>query len=307
MLFTCTLNPSLDYYMEFDGPLMEGSRMNRSTLEYYEAGGKGINVSIVLNNLGIPSRALGFIGGFTKDFYISLLAKYDHIIPNFTYINGHTRINVKCHAERHTNMNASGPYITDGDMKNLVTKTERLAEGDYLVLAGVTPDYLEDDVEKMLADLIDNKVRVCLDTNSDLMMNMLKYKPFMIKTTSTELGEMTGDKTETEEETVAAAKKVFELGAENVLVLYHSRIAFLVCKEGTYKTEILHHDKAVNTVGTGDSLIAGFLMSYLRSRDALDSFRFGASCGAATAYSKGLATKAKIDAMYRDTELIKLD
>lgn len=307
MLFTCTLNPSLDYYMEFDGPIKEGSRSNRSTLEYFEAGGKGINVSIVLNNLGIPSRALGFIGGFTKDFYISLLAKYDHIIPNFTYINGHTRINVKCHAERHTNMNAAGPYITDGDMKNLISKTERLDEGDYLVLAGMTPDYLEDDVEKMLADLIAGKVKVCLDTNPDLMERMLKYNPFLIKTTSTELGELLGEDMTTEEQTVAGAKKVHEMGAQNVLILYHGRIAFLVCDEGAYRVEILQHDKAVNTVGTGDSLIAGFLMSYLRTRDAVDSFRYGASCGSATAYSKGLATKAKIDAMYRDTELIRVD
>ena len=307
MLFTCTLNPSLDYYMEFDGPLKEGSRMNRSTLEYFEAGGKGINVSIVLNNLGIPSRALGFIGGFTKDFYISLLAKFDHIIPNFTYINGHTRINVKCHAERHTNMNAAGPYITDGDMKNLVSKTEKLDVGDYLVLAGVTPEYLEDDVEKMLADLIERKVKVILDTNPDLMKRMLAYKPFMIKTTSTELGELLGRKIETIEETVAAAKEVREMGAEHVMILYHGREAILCCSEGSFQAEILQHDKAVNTVGTGDSLIAGFLMSYLRSRDAVDSFRFGASCGSATAYSKGLATKAKIDALYRDTKLIELD
>lgn len=307
MIFTCTLNPSLDYYMEFDGPIKAGSRNNRSNLEYYEAGGKGINVSIVLNNLGIPSRALGFIGGFTKDFYISLLAKYDHIIPNFTYINGHTRINVKCHAEQHTNMNAAGPYITDGDMKNLAAKADRLAEGDYLVLAGVTPDYLEDDVEKMLAGLIANKVKVIMDTNPSLMKKMLKYKPFMIKTTSTELGEMTGEKVESIEETAAAAEKVRDEGAANVLILYHGREGILSCDQGTFCTEILQHDKAVNTVGTGDSMIAGFLMSYLRSRDEVDSFRFGASCGSATAYSKGLATKAKIDAMYRDTELTKLD
>lgn len=307
MIFTCTLNPSLDYYMEFDGPIKAGSRNNRSNLEYYEAGGKGINVSIVLNNLGIPSRALGFIGGFTKDFYISLLAKYDHIIPNFTYINGHTRINVKCHAEQHTNMNAAGPYITDGDMKNLSAKADRLAEGDYFVLAGVTPEYLEDDVEEMLAKLIENKVKVIMDTNIDLMKRMLKYKPFMIKTTSTELGEMMDMKVDSIEDTAETAKKLHEEGVSNVLILYHGREGILACDEGTYRTEILQHDKAVNTVGTGDSMIAGFLMSYLRSRDAVDSFRFGASCGSATAYSKGLATKAKIDAMYQDTELIRLD
>ncbi|MDO5109103.1 MAG: 1-phosphofructokinase family hexose kinase [Erysipelotrichaceae bacterium] len=307
MIFTCTLNPSLDYYMEFDGPLQAGSRMNRSNLEYYEAGGKGINVSIVLNNLGIPSRALGFIGGFTKDFYIQLLAKYDHIIPNFTYINGHTRINVKCHASEHTNMNAAGPYITDGDMKNLYSKAERLAVGDYFVLAGITPEYLENDVLDMLKMLIDNGVRVVLDTNPELMKKALDLKPFLIKTTAGELGEMFGEKIETIEEAAAGAKKLHELGSMNAAVIFENREAVFSCDKGTYQAEILHHDKAVNTVGTGDSLIAGFMMDYLRTRDAVDSFRFGVSCGSATAYSRGLATREKIDAMYDGTELIKLD
>jgi 1-phosphofructokinase len=301
------MNPSLDYYMEFDGPIEAGSRMNRSNLEYYEAGGKGINVSIVLNNLGIPSRALGFIGGFTKDFYIYLLSKYDHIIPNFTYINGHTRINVKCHATAHTNMNAEGPYITDTDMKNLAAKAERLAEGDYLVLAGITQQYLEDDVLKMLGTVIENKVKVILDTNPSLMKEALQYKPFMIKTTAPELAEMLGEEIDTLEKAAEGAKKVHEMGCDNVIVLYENKEAVLACAEGTYKAEILHHDKAVNTVGTGDSMVAGFLMNYRRSRDTLDSFRFGASCGAATAYSRGLATREKIDAMYDSTELVKID
>jgi 1-phosphofructokinase len=293
--------------MEFDGPLQAGSRMNRSNLEYYEAGGKGINVSIVLNNLGIPSRALGFIGGFTKDFYISLLAKYDHIIPNFTYINGHTRINVKCHASEHTNMNAAGPYITDGDMKNLYSKAERLAEGDYFVLAGITPEYLEDEVLDMLKMLIDNGVRVVLDTNPSLMKKALPLIPFMIKTTSGEYFEMMGEEIHSIDEAASAAKKLHELGCMNAIIFFENKEAAFSCDKGTYKAEILHHDKAVNTVGTGDSMIAGFMMDYLRTRDAVDSFRFGASCGSATAYSKGLATREKIDAMYESTELIRLD
>ena len=307
MIFTCTINPSLDYYMEFDGPLQAGSRMNRSTLEYYEAGGKGINVSIVPNNLGIPSRALGFVGGFTKDFYISLLSKYEHILPLFTYINGHTRINVKCHAQEHTNMNAAGPYITDEDMKNLAAKTERLSEGDYLILAGITPDYLVRDVEDMLKNLISEKVRVALDTNPELMRDMLEYRPFLIKTTAEELAEVLEAEVNTLEDVIAGAKKLHEDGAMNVIVLFESATAVLSCDKGTFTAEILHADKAVNTVGTGDSMVAGFMMNYLRTRDAVDSFRFGSCCGSATAYSRGLATREKIDSFYSDTKLEKVD
>jgi 1-phosphofructokinase len=131
------MNPSLDYYMEFDKELNGNDAVNRSSLEYYEAGGKGINVSIVLNNLGIPTRAFGFVGGFTKDFYISLLAKYENIRPNFTYINGHTRINVKCSAKgQWTDLNASGPIITAADMDNLMHKVSTLYSQDYFRAGG---------------------------------------------------------------------------------------------------------------------------------------------------------------------------
>lgn len=122
MICTCTMNPSLDYYLEFDENIKNG-KLNRSNLEYYEAGGKGINVSIVLNNLGIPTKAFGFIGGFTKDFYISLLAKYENIHPNFTYTDGHTRVNVKLHGKDEvTDIHAMGPYITHEDMQKLVKR-----------------------------------------------------------------------------------------------------------------------------------------------------------------------------------------
>ncbi len=305
MIFTCTLNPSLDYYMEFDEELAEG-RTNRSELEYYEAGGKGINVSIVLNNLGIPTRALGFVGGFTKDFYISLLAKYEHILPTFTYIDGHTRINVKLQGRMKTEMNATGPYITNKDMQNLLKKVDRLGKGDYLVFAGVTQDYLKPEIVKMIGKAIADDVKIVLDTNPDLMRSILPMKPFMIKTTPAELALMTGKKCGTEKQIIAAAKEVHKNGAQFVVILEPGEALF-VYEEGVYKCALSQDEQKVNTVGTGDSLVAGFLMDYLRTQDPVDSFRFGASCGAATLYSRGLATREKIDALYETTDIDKLD
>ncbi len=305
MICTCTLNPSLDYYMEFDQKI-DGTRINRSQLEYYEAGGKGINASIVLNNLGVPTRAYGFVGGFTKDFYISLLAKYEFVRPNFTYIDGHTRINVKMTADGESSeLNAAGPYITDGDMKNLAAKVDRLGEGDYFVLAGNTPEYLTDDVEEMLAKAIENGVRIVLDTNPGLMVDTLKLKPFMIKTTPSELAQMVGRELNTKEEIIEACKEVHNNGARHVLLILDKSQAILICRTGNFEADILHEERVVSTVGTGDSVVAGFLMNYLRTKDPVDSFRFGASCGAATIYSKGLATREKIDSFYEDTEVRK--
>ena len=132
MICTCTLNPSLDYYLEFSEKVEDG-KTNRSDLEYFEAGGKGINISIVLNNLQIPSRAYGFLGGFTRDFYINLLQEYSYIEPNFTYIDGHTRINIKLHDGRDTDLNATGPYINESDMRKLKEKVVGLKSKTELI------------------------------------------------------------------------------------------------------------------------------------------------------------------------------
>jgi len=307
MIFTCTMNPSLDYYMEFDERLKSGVP-NRSSLEYYEAGGKGINVSIVLNNLGIPSSAFGFVGGFTKDFYIKLLSKYEEIRPNFTYIDGHTRINIKASSDIHTDLNASGPVITDKNMKNLAAKVERLTDGDYLILAGVTQDYLYDDVIDMLAKASKDNVRIILDTNADLMKRMLEYKPFMIKTTPKELGMMYDETPETREEIIALGKRLVAEGCGYVMIVIDNAEALFIYEGNVFASQLVDSDnKALSMVGTGDSLVAGFLMNYLRTSDAADSFRFASCCGSATAYSKGLATREKIDAIYETLELEKIE
>ncbi len=303
MIYTCTLNPSLDYYMEGQQELEPG-KLNRSQLEYYEAGGKGINVSIVLNNLGIPSRAVGFLGGFTKDFYISLLAKYEFILPNFTYTSGNTRINVKLHAgQTETDVNAAGPYVTDADMRNLREKVSRLDKGDYLILAGNTQPYLKDDVRNMLEEAVKKDVRICLDSDPDLVRQVVGAGVFLLKTTPEELSRMIDQKCESEEEILAGAVKLHGLGAENVLVVIDNRMALLVCPTGCFTASLEQEKKAIYTLGTGDSLVAGFIMDYLRSKDPVDSFRFGCSCGSATAYSRGLATREKIDSFYEKTDV----
>jgi 1-phosphofructokinase len=302
------MNPSLDYYMEFDEKPV-GGQTNRSALEYYTAGGKGINVSIVLNNLGVPSRAFGFLGGFSKDFYISLLAQYEEIRPYFTYTEGHTRVNVKLRAPGYTDtdMNAAGPHITDADMKNLMLKTETIYAGDYFVLAGNTQSYLVDSTVKMLRGIIKEKGRVVLDTNTAIMKTILKDKPFMYKITPHQAGEILDRSVNTEEEAAEAAREIHKKGASMTIILMDdSGRAIMACDEGTFECRILNQGKAVNTVGTGDSMVAGFLMDYMRSKDSIDSFRFGASCGSATAYSKTLATREKIDSMYESTEIVKL-
>lgn len=306
MICTCTMNPSLDYYLECNEEI-ENGKVNRSSLEYYEAGGKGINVSIVLNNLGIPTKAFGFIGGFTKDFYISLLAKYENIHPNFTYTNGHTRINVKLHdKEDVTDIHAMGPYITHEDMQKMIRKTSSIYEQDYFVLAGNTQEWLIDETENMLISLIQEGVKVVLDTNTKIMQDMLAYKPFLCKTTATELQDILNIKIETLEDAIQGAKQLYQLGARHVLVLTNTQ-AILVNDHGTFTCEYLVKTNVVNEVGTGDSMVAGFLMNYLRTKDSYDSLKFGASCGSATAYSKGLATREKIDAMYQNTVVKKID
>lgn len=304
MIATCTLNPSLDYYLEFEEKLGEHIT-NRSTLEYYEAGGKGINVSVVLNNLGIPSKAYGFLGGFAKDFYISLLSKYSYIEPNFTYIDGNTRINVKCLGKENISLNAVGPYITHESMESLKNKVLRLNEDDFFVLNGNTQPNLNDAVKEMLKELIDMGVKVIVDTNYDLLKDIITLKPFFVKTTVEDLLPFY-EKLEKEEDIAKVAKEIHENGAEHSVIVYERDKAIMACESGTYKCKFVY-DEIVNSVGVGDSLVGGFIMNYLRSHDAVDSFRFGAACGSATAYSKSFATREKVDKCYEEVEVEKLD
>lgn len=306
MIYTCTINPSLDYYMEYDNPLEIG-QTNRSQLEFYEAGGKGINVSIVLNNMMVPSRAFGFIGGFTRHFYIELLQKYEYIQPSFTYIDGHTRINVKIRAnEEETDLNAAGPYITPQNMETLRKKVERLDENDTFVFSGNCPVYILDDICDMINELLACNVRVILDTNAMINRRCIANKPFLIRTNVEDIQIMADRQLNNEAQIIEAMEDIVNQGAQNIIVQLGDEGALFVNKDGAYKCDAPQKDKIVNTVGSADSLVAGFVVNYNQSRDAVDSFRFANCCKVATSFSKGLGTREKINELYEAMEIKKL-
>ncbi len=304
MIYTCTLNPSLDYYMEFENPL-QNKTANRSQLEYYEAGGKGINVSIVLNNLMIPSRAFGFLGGFTKDFYISLLEKYEYLQPNFTYIDGHTRVNVKLNSDGQSfDLNAAGPYIISKNMLQLKTKVERLDENDIFVFSGNSPDYLLDDVEEMISLCARNGVRLVLDTNSTIIKRCLRYKPYLISPNIDELREIAGTPCDSEEEIIQAVKTCINLGAQHVMVYRKEMETIMASQEGVYKARpIKQGESSLDTVGTQDAMVAGFVMSSLRTGNSLECFRYAACCKEATLFAKNLEIRDRINDLYDQIDL----
>ena len=298
MICTCTMNPSLDYYMEFDRPVAAGV-YTRSSSEYYEAGGKGINVSIILNNLEIPTRATGFVGGFTKEYFISLLKKYSYIQPNFVYIDGHTRINVKAKdPKRETNLNANGPKINPADMEKLMSKTKRLDEGDYFVLAGYCQEYLEEDVQIMLERLMNDHVRVVLDTHERILRKVIGAHPFLVKTTAEELEDLYG-KSMGKDAVIEIMKEMYAAGAENVIVTMHECVsALFACSQGIYECRIVQSGRpAVSMVGAGDAIVGGFLMTSQRAEEPVEAFRFGCSCGSATMYIRGFAGREQIESI----------
>lgn len=306
MIFTCTMNPSLDYYMDFDQEIVCGA-LSRSSMEYYEPGGKGLNVSIVLNNLGMESHALGFAGGFTGDYAAELLEKYGNIRQEFTRISGNTRINVKCSGASLTQLNGAGPYITEEDMNDLAGKVSLLTKEDVLVLAGSTQRYLRSDAGRMLALAAGRGVKVVLDTDPSLMRETVPHGVFLIRTDAEGLSGMFGGGTRTKEDLIRLAKKTHEEGVEYVIVRCAENSSLLVCAEGIYEARVPFDDRTVSLTGAGGSMTAGFLMKLLQKADVKESFRFGFACSSATAWSKGIATKEKIGSVLANVQLQRLD
>lgn len=304
MIYTCTLNPSLDYYMSFDK--IEPGKLNRSVEEHYEAGGKGINVSIVLNNLRIPSRALGFVGGFTRDYFMEHLKRYTYIEPNFTYIKDHTRINVKAFAGLETTLNARGPQVSDEEKRQMLRRIEKLNSYDILVLSGSCPDNCFEMAENMMQYCQENEVKIVLDTKPSTMLAFLKYHPLLVKPNLEELEEMFNGTIFTEQDIVRDARKLVELGAENCIVSLGGDGAILVNKTGAYKTNVAP-GSVKNTIGAGDSVVAGFLMNYLRSQDMIQIFRYASACGSATALSHTLCTREEVEALVDQITVTKIE
>lgn len=293
MIYTLTLNPALDYIMNVEK--LRFDDINRSGGEKIFYGGKGINVSVVLNRLGIENVALGFLGGFSGEKLKSLL-EADNIACDFNTIKGDTRINVKIKTETELDINAMGPDVTEEEIEELLKKTDMIKGGDYLVLAGSIPRSIPSDIYvRILERLKDRNVKFVVDTTGSSLLEVLKYKPFLIKPNHHELGDIFGKKLKTQEEIVEYANKLKSMGAQNVLVSRAADGALLVDKNGDIFAAPRIEGKLISSVGCGDSMVAGFIAGYIKEKDYAYALKLGTACGSATAFSEGLATADKIN------------
>ena len=296
MIYTVTFNPALDYVVFLDA--MRLGDINRTKRESIFYGGKGINVSTILNMLGMETTALGFVAGFTgraiEEGVGSLGIRTDFIhLPQ-----GNSRINVKIKHGDETEINGQGPVITEEAIDSLFAKLDTLGSEDILVLAGSIPNTLPEDIyERILARLEGKGIRIVVDATKDLLLNVLKYHPFLIKPNNHELGEMFQTVCETEEEIVHYARELQKMGARNVLISMAGDGAILITEEGESIQMGTPKGKVVNSVGAGDSMVAGFVAGYLQTGSYAQALKTGTAAGSATAFSEGLADREMFDRM----------
>ena len=298
MIYTVTFNPAIDYVVRLDRPLAVGE-VNRAKGEDCVLGGKGVNVSGVLAQLGCESVALGFVAGETGAWLERGLAAQG-LRTDFVHLaHGMTRINVKIKAGQETELNGAGPDIPESAMQELEAKLDRLQKDDVLVLAGSIPASLaQTTYERLLARLAGRGVRAVVDATRDLLVNVLPYQPFLIKPNNHELSEIAGVPLESDEEITAAARDLQAKGARNVLVSMAGDGALLLDENGGVHRIGCPKGKVVNSVGAGDSMVAGFVAGYRQSGGDYDAaLKLGTACGSATAFSLGLATRADIDTL----------
>lgn len=302
MIYTVTFNPSLDYIVSVDD--FATGRVNRTGDEKIFAGGKGVNVSIVLKNLGYENTALGYTAGFTGN-EIERILQEKGISTRFKNVTtGISRINVKLKSDEETEINGQGPAITTEDVEALYDRLDTdLKEGDILVLAGSIPDVMSQETYSNIMKRLENKnINIIVDATKDLLVNVLKYHPFLIKPNNHELGEIVGAEINTREEACMYAKKLQEMGAKNVLVSMAGEGAVLVTETGEEYQSEPPKGKVVNSVGAGDSMVAGFIAGYLKNHSYEEAFKMGLCTGSASAFSQELATKDEVESLMKDFE-----
>ncbi|MGI6211036.1 MAG: 1-phosphofructokinase [Anaerovoracaceae bacterium] len=294
MIYTVTFNPAIDYIIHMDD--FKPGATNRTTAEEYYFGGKGINVSIILGNLGIETTALGFISGFTgkalKEGLINQGVNADFIELD----NGFTRINVKIKGEQETEINGQGPVIDENAIRQLFDRFDKMTPDDLLIVSGSVPKTMPSDIyEQITKKMAEKQVLTVVDATGDLLLNVLQYRPFLIKPNNDEIAEMLGKVMKTTEDIIDGAKELKNRGARNVLVSRGAKGAVLVSEDGQVLSADAIPCKAVNTVGAGDSMVAGFLAGYLKTHSYEYALKLGIAAGSATASLPGLATREAIE------------
>ena len=298
MIYTVTFNPSLDYIVTVDD--FKLGLTNRTTSELMLPGGKGINVSIVLGNLGINNTALGFTAGFTGKEIVRRVEELGVKSDFIPIEEGFSRINLKLKSIDGTEINGSGPVISQEKVDQLMEKLHALTSKDILVLAGSIPSSMPDDMySKIMAELQDTGAMIVVDATRDLLVNVLQYHPFLVKPNNHELGEIFDVELKTREDVVPYARKLQEMGATNVLVSMAGEGAVLVAVDGSVSSAPAPKGTLVNGVGAGDSMVAGFIAGWMEKHSYEHAFHMGVSAGSASAFSELLATKEEIQAIYQ--------
>ena len=303
MIYTVTLNPSIDYIVEVNDFTLDS--VNRMDKETKFPGGKGINVSRVLNTIGVPSKALGFLGGFTGEFIHKSLAS-EGIQTDFVQVQDDSRINIKLKTGDETEINGLGPNLTEENIQALFEKLENIKEGDILVLAGSIPPSLPNTFYTDLTKEFSKRgVKVVVDAGGKILSEVLSAKPFLVKPNHHELSELFNTKIKSVEDVIPYGRKVLEMGAQNVIVSMAGDGALLFTGEDVFFANV-PKGKVLNSVGAGDSLVAGFIGTYDQTKDFQKAFPFAVATGSATAFSEDLASKEKIESLLPQVQLKKL-
>lgn len=293
MIYTITFNPALDYIVRVED--FKLGEVNRTSYEEVYAGGKGINVSIVLKNLEVENIALGYIAGFTGEEIETKVKSFGCKTDFIKLNNGMSRINVKLKSNEESEINAQGPQITSNDLEQLYKKLDLLKQGDILVLAGSIPKTLPKDIYEIIMKRLSGKeIKFIVDATGDLLLNVLKYNPFLIKPNHHELAELFDVVIENEDEIIKYAKKLKEMGARNVLISRAGDGAIFITENNKVIKSDVPGGKLINSVGAGDSMVGGFIAGYLKNEDLEEAFKMGVATGSASAFSEGLATKEKV-------------
>jgi 1-phosphofructokinase len=294
MIYTLTLNPSLDYIVEVEQVTL--GQLNRTKNETKFPGGKGINVSQVLKRLDVDSKALGFLGGFTGDYIEEFLISKD-IQTDFVRVNEDTRINVKVKSETETEINAKGPTITTENFEALKEKIRALTSEDVLILAGSIPSTMPASTyEELVRICNENGTKFVVDAEGELLKKVLPLHPFLIKPNHHELGDLFDTVISSCEEVIPYGKELIELGAQNVIVSLAEKGAVLINKDIAIIATV-PKGEVKSSVGAGDSMVAGFIATYEKTKSIEEAFRFSVAAGSATAFSIGLCTREKMESL----------
>ena len=301
MIYTLTLNPSIDYVLRIDK--FDDGQTIRSKSEEKYPGGKGIMVSKLLKNLGEKSVNIGFLGGFTGEFIKNKLENLG-IDEEFTKISDDSRINVKLKYEKETEINAQGPCIKEEEIEEFLNYLDNLEEDDFVIISGSIPKSLGDDFYRVIVNLLEmENVRFALDTSGKKLFNLSSYKPFLVKPNRDELSEIFEDEIDSDEKIVKYARKLIDQGAENVIVSLGKDGSIFIDNNISYKAKPIE-GKLINSVGSGDSMVAGYIYGYMKGLSKLDSYKLAIACGSATAFSPDIAEKELI---YKILEKVEVE